>query len=102
MFLPRLKPHAFIIRSPQIRLLTLVTPAGLEEVFRDSSTSAEKLEAPSGALAYSQADLNQTVHRFTEYGVRILSPEEVAEQIPLYPKPLILSMPADLTTDQRV
>jgi len=25
VFLPRLKPHAFIIRSPQIRLLTLVT-----------------------------------------------------------------------------
>ena len=78
------------------------TPAGLEEVFRDRSTPAEKLEAPSGALTYSQADLNQTVQRFTEYGVRILSPEEVAEQIPLYPKPLILSMPADLTTDQRV
>ena len=102
VFLSRLKPHAFIIRSPQIRLLTLVTPAGLEEVFRDRSTPAENLEAPSGALTYSQADLNQTVQRFTEYGVRILSPEEIAEQIPLYPKPLILSMPADLTTGQRV
>ena len=102
VFLPRLKPHTFIIRSPRIRLLTLVTPAGLEEVFRDMSTPAEKLEAPSGALTYSQADLNQTVQRFTEYGVRILNPEEVAEQMPLFPKPLIPSMPGDLTTDQRV
>jgi hypothetical protein len=47
--------------SPRICLLTLVTAAGLEEVFRDRSTPAEKLEAPSGALTYSQADLKQTV-----------------------------------------
>jgi mannose-6-phosphate isomerase-like protein (cupin superfamily) len=91
VFLPRLKPHAFIIRSPRIRLLTLVTPAGLEEVFRDMSTPAERLEAPNGALTYSQADLNQTIQRFTEYGVRILTPEEVAEQMPLFPKPLSCS-----------
>ena len=78
VFLPKLKPHAVIIRSPRIRLLTLVTPAGLEKVFRDMSKPAKKLEAPSEALTYSQADLNQTVKRFTEYGVRILSPEEAA------------------------
>jgi mannose-6-phosphate isomerase-like protein (cupin superfamily)/biotin operon repressor len=87
-FLPKLMPHAFIIRSPRIRLLTLVTPAGLEEVFRDMSTPAKKLEAPSEALTYSQADLNQTVQRFTEYGVRILSPEDAAYQLPQYPRPL--------------
>ena len=85
MFLPKLKPQAFIIRSPRIRLLTLVTPAGLEDVFRDMSPPARKLEVPSGALPHSQADLNQTVHRFTEYGVRILSPEEAAHQLPHYP-----------------
>jgi hypothetical protein len=102
VFLPKLKPHAFTIRSPRIRLLTLVTPAGPEEDFRDMSAPAEKLEAPSGALTYLQADLKQTVQRFTEYRVRILNPEEVAEQMPLFPKPLIPSMPGDLTTDQGV
>jgi hypothetical protein len=85
VFLPKLKPQAFIIRSARIRLLMLVTPAGLEDVFRDMSTPALKLEVPYGALPHSQADLNQTVQRFTEYGVRILSPEEAAHQLPQYP-----------------
>jgi mannose-6-phosphate isomerase-like protein (cupin superfamily) len=31
VFLPRFKPHAFVMRSPRLRLLTLFTPAGLEE-----------------------------------------------------------------------
>ena len=34
VFLPRFRPHAFVIRSPRLRVLALFTPAGLEEVFR--------------------------------------------------------------------
>src|SRR5262245_61619987 len=34
VFLPKFKPHAFIIRSPRLRVLALFTPAGLEEAFR--------------------------------------------------------------------
>ena len=34
VFLPRFKPHAFVIRSPRLRVLALFSPAGLEEVFR--------------------------------------------------------------------
>src|SRR5262245_49844305 len=32
VFLPRFKPHAFVIRSPRLRVLALFTPAGLEEL----------------------------------------------------------------------
>jgi mannose-6-phosphate isomerase-like protein (cupin superfamily) len=50
VFLPKLKPQAFIIRSPRIRLLTLVTPAGLEDVFRDMSTPESSKFRPERSL----------------------------------------------------
>jgi hypothetical protein len=37
-FLPKFKPHAFVIRSPRLRVLALFTPAGLEELFRGRCT----------------------------------------------------------------
>jgi hypothetical protein len=91
VFLPRFKPHAFVIRSPRLRVLALFTPAGLEEVFRGMSTPAESLELPAGAVTYSTGDLKQTAQRLSEYGARFLTPAEVAEQLPLYPK----ALPAD-------
>src|SRR5262249_53451516 len=86
IFLPRFKPHAFVIRSPRLRVLTLFTPGGLEEAFRSMGAPAQNLELPSGALTYSSADFNQTVQRFSEHGVQILAPDNVAEKLPLYPK----------------
>jgi len=53
------------------------------------SSPAQNLEPPTEALTYSQFDLEQTTRRFAEYGVQILAPEEVAEQLPLYPRPLL-------------
>src|SRR5215472_15078069 len=86
VFLPRLKPHAFVIRSPRLRVLALFTPAGLEELFRGMSTPAQRLELPTGAVTYSTGDLKQTAQRLSEYGAHVLTPDEIAEQMPLYPK----------------
>ena len=86
IFLPRFKPHAFVIRSPRLRVLVLFTPGGLEEAFRKMSSPAQNLEPPTGALTYAQSDLEQTAQRFTEYGARFLTPDEVVDQMPLYPK----------------
>jgi len=91
VFLPRFKPHAFIIRSPRLRLLILFAPAGVEEAFRSMSSPAQYLNPPKGALTYSAADLEQTTQRFSTSGVRMLAPDEVAHQLPLYPK----SVPAN-------
>ena len=88
IFLPRFKPHAFIIRSPRLRLLILFAPAGVEEAFRSMSSPAQNLNPPKGVLTYSAADLEQTVRRFSTSGVRMLAPDEVAYQLPLYPKSL--------------
>ena len=84
LFLPRLKPHTFIIRSPRLRTLLLFMPSGLEECFRARSSPAERLELPSEAMTYSTSDLEATIRAFEEYGARFLSPDEVAEQMPLY------------------
>jgi quercetin dioxygenase-like cupin family protein len=86
VFLPRLKPHAFIIRSPRIRLLTLFTPGGLEDAFRSNSVPAQRLELPAEAITYATTDLEETARRLHEHGVRILTPDEIARQLPLYPR----------------
>ena len=88
VFLPRFKPHAFVIRSLRLHVLALFTPAGLEEAFRGMSTPAQSLELPTGAVTYSTGDLKQTARRLNDYGARFLARDEVAEQLPLYPKPL--------------
>ena len=86
IFLPRLKPHTFIIRSPRLRLLILFAPAGVEVAFRSMSSPAQDLAPPTGALTYSEEDMEQTVRRFSASGVRMLTPDDAAEQLPLYPK----------------
>jgi hypothetical protein len=85
LFLPRLKPHAIIVRSPWIRVLVPFVPAGLEESFRAMSSPAEKLELPAGGEAtYSPSNREQAIRVFEKYAVRFLSPDEGAEQMPLY------------------
>jgi len=88
VFLPRFKPHAFVIRSPRLRVLALFTPAGLEEAFHGMSTPAKRLELPTEAVTYSTGDLKQTAQRLSDYGARFLTPDEIGEQLPLYPKRL--------------
>jgi mannose-6-phosphate isomerase-like protein (cupin superfamily) len=88
VFLPRLVPHAFAIRSPQIRLLTWFTPAGLQDAFRSASWPAKNLELPKADLTYAKSDPKQIAQPFTNYRVRFLTPEEIADEWLLYPKPL--------------
>jgi hypothetical protein len=88
IFLPRFKPHAIIVRSPRLRVLTLFSPGGAEEAFRSMSSPAHNLEPPAGAPTYSAADMEQTLQRLSATGVRILTPDEVEHQLPLYPKAL--------------
>ena len=93
IFLPRLKPHAFIVRTRRLRLLVLFAPAGVEEAFRSMSSPAQNLNPPKGTLTYSAANLEQTSERFNTSGVRMLAPDEVAHQLPSYPKSVPLRIP---------
>ena len=64
----------------------------MEEAFRSMSSPAQNLNPPKDVLTYSAADLEQTAQRFSTSGVRMLAPDEVAQQLPLYPK----SVPANV------
>ena len=87
VFMPRLRPHGFIIRSPRFRMLVLFQPGGIDGYFRSMSGSAYKLDLPSEAITYSTgstADMEHTVRVGADYGVRLLSPEQITEQMPSY------------------
>jgi mannose-6-phosphate isomerase-like protein (cupin superfamily) len=85
VFLPARKPHAFKIYSPEIRMLVLITPGGFLRAINSMAMPAEKLEIPwDETLTYATANLEETIKVFERYGVRLLSPEEVAQQMPQY------------------
>jgi hypothetical protein len=85
VFLPLGRPHAFIIRSPEIRVLTLLTPGGFMKAVAPMTAPAEKLEIPSDSVTYATADLKETMKIFMKHGLRLLSPEEIAREMPAFP-----------------
>ena len=85
VFLPVGRPHAFIIRSPEIRMLTLITPGGVMKVVAPMAAPAEKMEIPSDSVTYATANLEETMKIFIQHGLRFLSPQEIAHQMPAFP-----------------
>ena len=85
VFLPRLRPHGFIVRSPRFRMLALFQPGGIDGYFRSMSTPpADEPDLPSEARTYSTSDMDPIARGFANYGVRFLSPDQIAEQMPSY------------------
>jgi quercetin dioxygenase-like cupin family protein len=84
VFMPRLRPHGFIIRSPRFRMLALFQPGGIEGYFRSRSTSPAELDLPGEAITYATADVEPVVRDLAGYGVRVRSPDQITEQMPLY------------------
>jgi mannose-6-phosphate isomerase-like protein (cupin superfamily) len=85
VFHPLGRPHAFIIRSPEIRMLTLMTPGGFMRAVAPMAMPAQKMEIPSDMVTYATADLEETMKIFMKHGLRFLSPEEIAQQMPAFP-----------------
>ena len=67
VFLPKFEPHAFVIRSTQLRALALFSPAGLEEAFRGMSSPAKRLALPTKTLTYSTGDVKTIAKRLNDY-----------------------------------
>ena len=68
-------------------MLVLFQPGGIDSYFRSMSGSAYKLDLPSEAITYSTgstADMEHVVRGFADFGIRVLSPDEIAEQMPSY------------------
>jgi mannose-6-phosphate isomerase-like protein (cupin superfamily) len=84
VFLPRLKPHAFIIRSPSLRMLALFTPGGIEEKFRSVSARVGDLVLPDTALPHPSTEHPDVVQSVGDGGVRFLTSDEIAVQLPAF------------------
>jgi len=87
MFLPRLEPHAWVITSEVFHFIALLTPGGFTDALIKMSTPAERMEIPIDAdtPTYANADLTETIKVHEQYGVRLLTPEEIRTEMPKYP-----------------
>jgi mannose-6-phosphate isomerase-like protein (cupin superfamily) len=83
MFLPKGHPHAFLIQSPEIHMLALITPGGLMDAINEMAAPAQKMEIPADdAPTYATSNLEETMKIFEQYGVHLLTQEEIAHQMP--------------------
>ena len=87
MFLPRGVPHAFLITSEDIHNIAIITPGGFLDAVNSMNVSAERMEVPTDAdaMTYANADLTDTIKVFERYGVRLLNPDEIRNEMPQYP-----------------
>jgi mannose-6-phosphate isomerase-like protein (cupin superfamily) len=87
MFLPRRKPHAFLITSEEIHQIALITPGGFFDAINKMNAPAERMEVPTDAdtVTYANADLTETIKVFEQYGVRLLTADEIRTEMPQYP-----------------
>lgn len=85
VFLPRQTPHAYLIESAEVHVLALMTPGGFLDAINKMNAPARMMEIPSDSETYSTADLTETMGVFSTYGVQLLSPGEIAQQMPDYP-----------------
>ena len=66
-------------------MLALFQPGGIDGYFRSMSDSpAAELDLPGEAITYATADMEPVVRDFADYGVRVLSPDQITEQMPSY------------------
>jgi quercetin dioxygenase-like cupin family protein len=89
-FIPRGQPHAFYIRTPDFRALAAVQsvgeqPVGLDSFFLRMSSPATTMALPTDPVTYQTEDPAHVVAVAAEHGMQILSPEETAIALPLYP-----------------
>ena len=87
IFLPCRIPHAFLVTTEEIDIITLVTPGGFFEAISQMHAPAERMELPTDAdtVTYANADLTETIKVFEGHGIRLLTPEDVRTDMPEYP-----------------
>ena len=90
VFVPQGKPHAFYIRSPYLRTLILVQAVGehavgLDRYFVEMAEPATSMNFPTEAVTYLIADPSHAIRVGAANGIRFLSPEETAKELPHYP-----------------
>ena len=70
-FAPRDIPHTYVVRSERARMLTTLSPAGLEELFVSLGVPVTDAPPPSEAVL---PPLPELVRLFASYGCDVLGP----------------------------
>lgn len=93
IFLPRRKPHTWLITSEEVRTIAVITPGGFNDALKKLGAPAERLELPNDVdtVTYGNANLTETLKVFEQYGVRLLTPAEISKEMPEYPVEAFLS-----------
>jgi len=93
VFLPRRKPHGWVIMSAEIQVILLVTPGGFYDAFNTMSVPAERMELPSevDSVSYAKIDLTETIKVSAEYGTRFLTPDELETEMPEFARTRLLA-----------
>lgn len=85
-FMPRQKPHAFLISSEEAHFIAFLTPGGFFDAINKMNIPAERMDIPTDAdiVTYANADLTDTMKVLEQYGVRFLTPDEISTEMPKY------------------
>ncbi len=85
VFLQKRIPHAYLIESEECHVLALMTPGGFLNAINKMNAPARTMDIPSDMDTYATADLTETMAIFIKYGVRMLRPDEIVQQLPALP-----------------
>lgn len=75
VFLPRGIAHSYTVESEQVRGLILVTPAGLENWFKEFSVPAPSMTLPP-ATEVPYSDIQKVLATAPRYGLEFVPPEK--------------------------
>jgi quercetin dioxygenase-like cupin family protein len=78
VFLPRDVAHSIVIDSDRVRVLILLTPAGLERYFKELSVPAPALTLPPSRDA-DFAEIEKMLEVSPEFGIEWVLPKELRE-----------------------
>jgi len=89
VFLPKRKPHGFIIRSPHLRALCVIQPSGAEQAFRILGVPKNSAKRQTAGATYTSPmkDPDNPLRVSEQFGVHNLTREEIAVALPHYPLP---------------
>ena len=73
VFAPRGIPHTFRIQSPVVRAITVCTPAGFEDWFRELGTPATSFDLPDTVEPPSEAERAKMQVLAKQLGVQIVA-----------------------------
>ena len=91
VFLPKRKPHGFIVRSPHVRAVCVTQPSGAEQAFRILGIAKNGAERRPAGSTYASAmtDPDGLLKVALQFGVHNLSRDEIAVWMPHFPLPAL-------------